>query len=73
MPSARANAHFELGGVAPDAIRVDRHGHRTLDSMIRVREEFGFRDALVVTNGFYSGVVHGVRYRCEGGASRRIS
>jgi SanA protein len=40
-------------GVAPEAIRVDRHGHRTLDSMIRVREEFGFRDALVVTNGFH--------------------
>jgi vancomycin permeability regulator SanA len=53
-------------GVAPEAIRVDRHGHRTLDSMIRVREEFGFRDALVVTNEFhvpravYLGRYHGV-------------
>ncbi|MDA1221430.1 MAG: YdcF family protein [Planctomycetota bacterium] len=40
-------------GVTWESIRVDRHGHRTLDSMVRVREEFGFDDALVVTNGFH--------------------
>lgn len=53
-------------GVDRNAIRVDRHGHRTLDSMIRVRERFGFTDALVVTNGFhvpravYLGLHHGL-------------
>lgn len=47
--------HDELVGlgVDPAAILIDPRGYRTLDSMARVREVFGFDDALVVTNDFH--------------------
>lgn len=40
-------------GVDPGAILEDPRGFRTLDSMVRVHEVFGFDDALVVTNEFH--------------------
>lgn len=40
-------------GVAAAAIVEDPHGHRTLDSMARAREVYGFADALVVSNDFH--------------------
>jgi len=40
-------------GVPVEAIVEDRAGLRTLDSLYRARDEFGFADLIVVTNPFH--------------------
>lgn len=40
-------------GVPAGRIAMDHAGFRTLDSLVRAREVFGVRDAVVVTDGFH--------------------
>lgn len=42
------------GGVPAERIEVDTAGYRTLDSMLRLREEFKYNDVLIISQAFHT-------------------